>query len=337
MRQSLSKRQQSKANGKGKASVATTGARTATTKRVGATPKHGKKRVIATPKPEKSAKGAGARSGAARKAVAPAKPARKTSVPMTKNAPAAKKPAEKRAAAVKTAPKGRVQAGAKPKKAAFGSKTAAAPAPLQAKKGAPIRKSRPKPGPKVHVPLVVTVAPPPPEPPRRHLSTGAIRAFEHAVKVFNRRQFEDAREMFENLKTRFPNDVEIAARSQMYIQVCIQKVAQSKAVPRNADELYDRGVFALNIGDFSQARQFFEKALRINPDAPHLLYSLAATHAQIGAHAEALEYLQRSIQIQPRFRSQAYNDSDFSELRENKQFLELLGLTSPFDLLESKR
>jgi tetratricopeptide (TPR) repeat protein len=125
----------------------------------------------------------------------------------------------------------------------------------------------------------------------------------------------------------------------MYIQVCKQKLENEtkSSAPHNADELYDHGVFALNIGDFTQARVFFEKALRLHPDEPHLLYSLAATHAQTGAHEEALNYLKRSIQIQPRFRAQAYNDSDFSGLRDNRQFLELVGLTSPFDLLESKR
>jgi tetratricopeptide (TPR) repeat protein len=189
------------------------------------------------------------------------------------------------------------------------------------------------------LPMIVSKAPPPPEPPRRQVTSGALRAFEQAVKVFNRRQFEDAKAMFESVQLKYPGDVEIVARAQMYIQVCKQKLEQEtkSAAPRNAEELYDHGVFALNIGDCTQARSFFEKALRLHPDAPHLLYSLAATHAQTGAHEEALNYLKRSIQIQPRFRAQAYNDVDFSGLRDNRQFLELIGLTSPFDLLESKR
>jgi hypothetical protein len=178
---------------------------------------------------------------------------------------------------------------------------------------------------------------PPPEPPRRQVPSAVLRAFEQAVKVFNRRQYAEAKAMFENLQPRFPNEVEIIARAQTYIQVCNQKLMHRSSVPRNADELYDRGVFALNIGDFTQARTFFEKALRLRPDEPHLLYSLAATHAQTGSHDQAIDYLRRSIQIQPRFRSQALNDSDFSELRENKQFLELLGLTSPFERLDSRR
>lgn len=164
-----------------------------------------------------------------------------------------------------------------------------------------------------------------------------VRAFEQAVKVFNRRQYAEAKPMFEGLQTRFPHEVEIISRVQIYIQVCNQKLAHSPSTPRNADELYDRGVYALNIGDFTQARTFFEKALRLRPDEPHLLYSLAATHAQTGSHDQALDYLKRSIQIQPRFRTQALNDSDFSVLRENKQFLEMLGITSPFDRFESRR
>lgn len=181
------------------------------------------------------------------------------------------------------------------------------------------------------------VASPPPELARRQVSNGGLRAFEQAVKIFNRRQYAEAKPLFESLQTRFPQEVEIVARAQMYIQVCNQKLTHAPHAPRNADELYDRGVYALNIGDFIQARAFFEKALRMKPDEPHLLYSLAATHAQTGAHEQALDYLNRTIQLQPRYRAQALNDSDFSELREDKRFLELLGLASPFERLEARR
>lgn len=178
---------------------------------------------------------------------------------------------------------------------------------------------------------------PPPEPPRRSVTSAALKAFEHAVRVFNRRHFEEAKPLFESLLSKFPQEAEIIARSQMYIQVCSQKLAHVEIAPRNADELYDHGVYALNIGDFTQARSFFEKALRIKPDEAHVLYSLAATHAQTGAMDQAIDCLKRTLQVQPRYRFQALNDSDFSVLRENKQFLELIGLASPFDLLQSRR
>ena len=153
--------------------------------------------------------------------------------------------------------------------------------------------------------------------------------------MFNKRQFADAKELFETLQGRYPQEVEIIARAQTYIQVCVQKLARPVSSPRSADELYDRGVVALNIGDFSQARALFEQALKIRPDEPHLLYSLAATYAQTGSHDEALEYLHRSIQMQPRYRNQVISDSDFTQLHNDKRFLEILGVTSPFDLFDS--
>lgn len=195
-------------------------------------------------------------------------------------------------------------------------------------------------------PSLRQILPPPPPPPtpkpevRKPASAAALRAFEQAVKIFNRRQFEEAKELFEHLQEKFPHEGELLGRANMYLQVCQQKLASAPSAPvRNvsADELYDRGVYALNVGDFAQARSFFEKALRLNPNEPHFLYSLAATYAQTGSPEQALDYLRRSIQIQPRFRSQAFDDADFSGLRENRQFQELLGLTSPFDLLEARR
>ena len=126
------------------------------------------------------------------------------------------------------------------------------------------------------------------ETPRRQPSSGALRGFEHAVRVFNRRQFGEARDLFEAVQRRFPQEVEIIARSQTYIQVCNQKLQKAPSSPRDADELYDRGVFALNTGDVEQARQLFEKALRLKPDEPHIRYSLAAAHAKMGSHDVAL-------------------------------------------------
>lgn len=184
--------------------------------------------------------------------------------------------------------------------------------------------------------IVVSAPAPPPEPVRRVVSSAAIKAFEQAVRTFHRRNYPDAKRMFEEIIHRYPDEVEIAARTQTFLQICKQKLAHAQSAPKSADELYDRGVFALNIGDFTQARTFFEKALRLKPDEPHVLYSLAATYAQSGASELALDYLNRSIQIQPRFRSRALNDDDFSQLREDKRFIELTGVASPFDLLEAR-
>jgi len=64
----------------------------------------------------------------------------------------------------------------------------------------------------------------------------------------------------------------------------------------------DHGVFALNIGDFTQARVFFgEGACGCILTSRTCSTRWRRTHAQTGSHEEALNYLKRSIQIQPRF------------------------------------
>lgn len=172
---------------------------------------------------------------------------------------------------------------------------------------------------------------------RHQIATQALRAFEKAVKVFNLREFSEAKAMFEELQQRYQQEVEIIARSQTYIQVCNVRLASNRSLPRNADEFYDRGVVALNVGNFAQARTLFEKALKLRPDDSYTLYSLAATHAQAGSADQALSYLEQAVQKQPRLRQRALNDTDFSALKEDRRFLELLGATSPFDLLEARR
>ncbi len=173
--------------------------------------------------------------------------------------------------------------------------------------------------------------------PRQQTATQALRAFERAVKAFNLRQFSEAKALFEEVQQHYHQEVEIISRSQTYIQVCNVRLARNRILPRNADEFYDQGVVALNVGNFAQARSFFEKALKLRPDDSHTLYSLAATHAQTGSTDQALRYLQEAVQKQPRLRQQALQDTDFSVLKDDRRFLELLGATSPFDLLEARR
>ncbi|MFN0120699.1 MAG: hypothetical protein ACKV2V_09370, partial [Blastocatellia bacterium] len=99
----------------------------------------------------------------------------------------------------------------------------------------------------LHTP--VTVQPPPPvveepAPARKPPGAHVVRAFEHAVRVLNRRDFATAKSLLETLLSRYPQEVEVAARAHIFLQICNQKLARKPAVPPSADELYDRGVFA---------------------------------------------------------------------------------------------
>jgi tetratricopeptide (TPR) repeat protein len=160
----------------------------------------------------------------------------------------------------------------------------------------------------------------------------ALRAFEQALKVFNRQDFAAAKVAFENFLERFGNQAEIAARARTYLAICDKRLARAPSIPRNPDALYNRGVFELNKGNLREAVELFEKALKAEPRADHVLYSLAAAYARIGNASRALDTLQRAISLQPVHRPHARRDPDFASLRTNPRFQKLVGLE--FDFLE---
>jgi tetratricopeptide (TPR) repeat protein len=174
----------------------------------------------------------------------------------------------------------------------------------------------------------------PVQPPKKTPSPGAlaaVRAFEQALKVFNRHDFPAARAAFVSILEKFGDQAEIVARARTYLAICEQRLARTPAAPRNPDALYDQGVFELNRGNAQLAVELFEKALRADPRADHVLYSLAAAYARLNDAQKSIEALRRAIAIKPVHRSHARRDLDFAGLRTNETFQQLAGLGYSFN------
>jgi tetratricopeptide (TPR) repeat protein len=160
----------------------------------------------------------------------------------------------------------------------------------------------------------------------RPKATRAIRAFEQAIKIFNRHDFEKARAAFEGVIERFPEEPEVLARARAYLTICEQRLGHSPATPRTAEALYDRGVIELNRGQIGQAVLLFEKALRLEPDADHIVYALASAYAKGGNIEGALERLKQCIRQNETYRIHARRDPDFRGLYTCAEFQKLVGL-----------
>jgi tetratricopeptide (TPR) repeat protein len=171
-------------------------------------------------------------------------------------------------------------------------------------------------------------------PPKKAPSPGAlaaVRAFEQALKLFNRHDYAAAKPAFEGLLKKFGDQSEIAARARTYQTICAQRLARTSSVPRNPDALYDQGVFELNKGAIREAISLFEKALKAQPRADHVYYSLAAAYARLNDPSKALDALRRAIGIRSVHRSQARRDPDFASLHGNEDFQQLTGFGFDFD------
>lgn len=214
----------------------------------------------------------------------------------------------------------------KPKAAKAGKKRLTKPTPRQVGRKAPT-KAKPKlkvrvalsVKPKVTKPPVIKVKPRPLLPP------AAVKAFGKAVNLFHHHDFDAARQAFASFISQFPRETEMIARARSYIAICDQRLSHPPSLPRNAEALYDRGIIELNSGHIQQAIVCFEKALKYEPGAAHIIYSLAAAHARLGFVEQALAELKDAVQRREALRIQARHDSDFTNLYAHREFQELVG------------
>jgi tetratricopeptide (TPR) repeat protein len=172
---------------------------------------------------------------------------------------------------------------------------------------------------------VARPAPPPPKKAPTPSTLAAVRAFEQALKSFNRHDFSAAKSAFVDILGKFSDQAEIAARARTYLAISEQRLARAPSAPRGPDALYDQGVFELNKGNTKEAIEFFDKALKAEPRADHILYSLAAAYARLNDTNRAIDALRRAINIRSVHRPHARRDLDFASLRSNEDFQQLTG------------
>lgn len=73
-------------------------------------------------------------------------------------------------------------------------------------------------------------------------------------------------------------------------------------------------------GRFEEAIALMQRDAEAHPDHPALLYNLACYEALADRRDDALEHLAHAVELNPRFREFAEQDSDFAPLREDPRF-----------------
>ena len=176
------------------------------------------------------------------------------------------------------------------------------------------------------IPVVVE----PPKPPPSANTLAAVRAFEQALKVFNRHDFPGAKASFEIILEKYVDQSDVVAQVRTYLAICEQRLSRIPQPPKDPDALYDQGVFEFNKGNVRAAIGLFERAIKADPRAAHIWYSLAAARAKAGNSSAAIDALRRAIILRPVHRSHARRDPDFFTLRKNQDFQRLAGIGADF-------
>ena len=147
-------------------------------------------------------------------------------------------------------------------------------------------------------------------------------AFERGIHLMHQRNFRQAKEMFE--KARQGPSREIASNAALHVGMCERRLAAPAPDPKSAEEHYNYAVALINLRNLSQARLHLEIALGMEPRADYVHYAMGVCLGLSGDAVGAYDSLKRAIELHPRNRMVARQDSDFDALRHQAAFHRLL-------------
>lgn len=75
-----------------------------------------------------------------------------------------------------------------------------------------------------------------------------------------------------------------------------------------------------------EAVPHIERAAKIGPDNPEVLYDLAVIYLAAGRETDALNALEKAVTLNPKLRSQAIGDTDLARLKGNPKFEAIIGV-----------
>ena len=154
-----------------------------------------------------------------------------------------------------------------------------------------------------------------------------LKIYEQAVQLFSQRKLAEARDRFiEVAKGPAPH---ISDKARSYAQVCERRTKGSEVKLSTAEDHFNYGVERLNARDVDLAKHHLGRALSMQPDADHVLYTLALCCGFAGDGNGACENLKRAIDLEPRNRILARQDPEFSALAVQFPGLRALLTTEP--------
>lgn len=153
----------------------------------------------------------------------------------------------------------------------------------------------------------------------------AVELFQRAIKSLNKRDFGKALSLFDELIEAYPEEADVVERARAYRAMCARSTERRAPKPKTFEDLLHYGIFHHNRGEYQEALKYLNQAAEIHPRNEHVLYCVAASAARAGDASVALKALRGAIATSPANRTQARSDPDFDGLRQDAQFVSLLG------------
>lgn len=152
--------------------------------------------------------------------------------------------------------------------------------------------------------------------------------YEKAVKALRAGKYDQASKLLDQIAKESSTEIDVLARVKIFQRICARQMEEGSRTSKrsnSAEATYNLGVFHHNNGDFEEALQEFENALRLAEDDPSFIhYAMAASYICSGNKPGALDALTKAIDKNESFRFSAAHDPDFAVLSKDEGFRTLL-------------
>ena len=164
------------------------------------------------------------------------------------------------------------------------------------------------------------------QPPKREFASGVCTLYAQALSLLHQKKHKPASKQFTRLIETFPGEIAVIARARSFLRICERYLLDPKKdSARTPEEIFNQGVFYHNDGRYDEALGDYSRALKLSKkNNDHIYYAMAATELSMGNADDALQHLEKAIQLNEENRFFANNDPDFEPLATNNRFRNLV-------------
>jgi tetratricopeptide (TPR) repeat protein len=153
----------------------------------------------------------------------------------------------------------------------------------------------------------------------------ALEALSEGLSALQSKDWKKAAERLEKA-VELADRPELADRARQFLAACRQRTADGpKTAPAEVDPFL-QAVYEKNRGEFRTALEISRKGGRDQKDE-RFAYLVASIHALEERIEEAAQALARAVELNSKNRIHAFHDPDFAELRKNRDYRSLFGLS----------
>ena len=163
-------------------------------------------------------------------------------------------------------------------------------------------------------------------PPRRSQADDpALDAFTQGLAALQKKDWQKAAALLEKA-VGLADRPELRERARQFLAACRQKAQAEDAKPARGVDPYLQAVYEKNRGNFKEALEISRRGGRDQKDE-RFAYLAASIHAIENRLEEAAQALAKAVELNSTNRIHAFHDSDFAELRKNRDYRSLFGLS----------